>query len=210
MPKGLLGTKVGMTQIFNDNGEVIPVTVVKAGPCKVLQKRTLELDGYNAIQVGFCEVKKHRVNKPKMGLFEKAGTAPYKHIREFPVDNPDDYEIGQEIKVDLFSEGDMIDVVGISKGKGFAGAIKRHGFSRGPASHGSRHHRRTGALGAKGPGRVFKGHKMPGHMGVEKVTVQNLEIVKTDMDKDLLLIKGSVPGPRKGLVTIKKAVKAKH
>ncbi|HBT20971.1 MAG TPA: 50S ribosomal protein L3 [Peptococcaceae bacterium] len=208
MPKGLLGIKVGMTQIFNDKGELIPVTAVEAGPCQVIQKKTVEKDGYNAIQVGFMEIDERKVNKPMKGHFKKAGTKMYRYVREFRVDNPDEYEVGQEIKVDIFSEGDKVDVVGTSKGKGFAGGIKRHGFKRGPSSHGSRYHRRPGSLGAKGPARVFKGRKMPGHKGVERVTIQNLEVIKSDAEKNLLLLKGSIPGPKKGLVIIKEAIKA--
>jgi len=158
--------------------------------------------------VGFQEIDVRKVNKPLRGHFDKAGTKPYRYIREFRVDNPDEYEVGQEIKVDIFSEGDKVDVVGTSKGKGFAGGVKRHGFRRGPTSHGSRYHRRPGSLGAKGPARVFKGRKMPGHKGVKRVTIQNLEVVKTDSNKNLLLVKGAIPGPRKGLVIIKEAVKA--
>ena len=208
MLKGLLGVKVGMTQIFNDLGEVVPVTVITAGPCQVIQIKTVEKDGYNAIQLGFQPKKERRVNKPEKGHFDKAGTQPYQFIREFRVEDPNVFEVGQEIDVDLFTAGEKIDVVGTSKGKGFQGVIKRHNFHRGPTTHGSNYHRRIGSLGAKGPARVFKGHKMPGHMGVERVTVQNLEVVRADKERNLLLVKGAVPGPRKGLVIIKKAVKA--
>lgn len=208
MSKGLLGIKVGMTQVFSDNGEIVPVTVVAAGPCQVIQKKTVETDGYNAIQVGFQPKKEHRVNKPEKGHFDKAGTQPYQYIREFRVEDPEAYEVGQKIDVDLFSEGEKIDVTGISKGHGFQGMIKRHHGRRGPDTHGSDYHRRTGSLAAKGPARVFKGRKLPGHMGVDKVTVQNLEVIRSDKERNLLLVKGAIPGPRKGLVILKKAVKA--
>jgi len=210
MSKGLLGIKVGMTQVFSDNGEVVPVTVIAAGPCQVLQKKTVETDGYNAIQVGFQPRKEHRVNKPAKGHFAKAGTQPYRYIREFRVEDPDAYEVGQEIDVELFAEGEKVDVVGTTKGHGFQGMIKRHAGRRGPDTHGSDYHRRTGSLAAKGPARVFKGRKLPGHMGVDRVTVQNLEVVRADKERNLLLVKGGVPGPRKGLLIIKKAVKAAH
>jgi large subunit ribosomal protein L3 len=208
LSKAILGIKKGMTQIFDENGQVVPVTVLEAGPCVVLQKKTVETDGYNAIQVGFVKQKENRVNKPLKGLFEKAGTKPFKYIREFRVDNVDDYEVGQEIKVDQFESGDIIDVTATSKGKGFQGGIKRHGFQRGPSSHGSRYHRRPGSLGAMGPARVFKGRKLPGRTGFKKVTVQNLNVVKADPENNLLLIKGSVPGPNKSLVKVKSAVKS--
>lgn len=208
MSKGLLGIKIGMTQVFNDRGEIVPVTAIAAGPCQVIQKKTVEKDGYNAIQLGYLPKKEYRVNKPLKGHFDKAGTQPYQYIREFRVEDPDVYEVGQEVDVELFGEGEKIDVVGTTKGKGFAGSIKRHGFRRGPDTHGSDYHRRPGSLAAKGPARVFKGRKLPGHMGVDRVTVQNLEVVRTDKEKNLLLVKGAVPGPRKGLVIIKNAVKA--
>lgn len=208
MSKAILGLKVGMTQVFTEEGQVIPVTAIAAGPCVVLQKKTVETDGYNAIQVGFVETSK-RVNKPLQGHFQKAGVKPFKFIKEFRVDNVDDYQVGQEIKVDIFTEGDVVDVVGTSKGKGFAGGIKRHGFHRGPMQHGSKYHRRPGSLAAKGPARVFKGRKLPGRTGGERVTVQNLAVVKTDPERNLLLVKGAVPGPKKGLVTVKSAAKAK-
>ncbi|HHX95536.1 MAG TPA: 50S ribosomal protein L3 [Clostridia bacterium] len=208
MSKGLLGIKLGMTQVFNDRGEVVPVTAIAAGPCQVIQVKTVEKDGYNAIQLGFMPQKEQRVNKPLKGHFDKAGTQPYKYVREFRVKDPSQYEVGQEVDVELFAEGEKIDVVGITKGKGFAGVIKRHGFRRGATTHGSDYHRRTGSLAAKGPARVFKGRKMPGHMGVDRVTVQNMEVVRSDKERNLLLVKGAVPGPRKGLVIIKEAVKA--
>lgn len=204
----MLGRKVGMTQIFLENGTVVPVSVVEAGPLFVVQKKTVEKDGYNAIQVGFGDVKERRVIKPLKGHFDKANVAYRKFLREFHVENPDDYEIGQEIKVDVFAEGDMIDVTGTSKGKGTAGVIKRHGFGRGRETHGSKFHRMPGGMSAGTyPGRVFKGHRMAGRMGNERVTVQNLEVVRVDADKNLILIKGAIPGPKKGLVSIKPTVK---
>ncbi len=206
--KNMLGRKVGMTQIFLENGTVVPVSVVEAGPLFVVQKKTVEKDGYNAIQVGFGDVKERRVNKPIKGHFDKANVAYRKFLREFHVENPDDYEIGQEIKVDVFAQGDMIDVTGTSKGKGTAGVIKRHGFGRGRETHGSKFHRMPGGMSAGTyPGRVFKGHRMAGRMGNERVTVQNLEVVRVDADKNLILIKGAIPGPKKGLVSIKPTVK---
>ncbi|HHY60892.1 MAG TPA: 50S ribosomal protein L3 [Clostridia bacterium] len=207
--KGILGKKLGMTQVFNDQGMVIPVTVIEAGPCVVVQKKTVENDGYSAVQLGFEPRAERRVNKPLRGHFAKAGVKPFHYLREFRVENPDDYQVGQEIKVDVFAAGDLVDVKGISKGKGFAGGVKRHGFGRGPMAHGSKYHRRPGSLGAKGPARVFKGRKLPGHMGHRTVTVQNLEVVKTIPERNLLLVKGAVPGPRKGLLVITKAKKAK-
>lgn len=208
MSKGLLARKLGMTQIFID-GKAVPVTVVEAGPCYVVQKKTVETDGYNAIQIGFMPVNEKRVNKPLKGHFAKANVKPVKYVKEIRVDNVDDYELGQELKVDIFAEGELVDVTGTSKGKGFVGAIKRHGFHRGPMSHGSKYHRGSGALGAKGPARVFKGRKLPGRAGGERVTVQNLMIAKVDAERNLLLVKGAIPGPNKSLVMIKSAVKAK-
>ena len=199
MSKGLLGIKLGMTQVFNDRGEVVPVTAIAAGPCQVIQVKTVEKDGYNAIQLGFMPQKEQRVNKPLKGHFDKAGTQPYKYVREFRVKDPSQYEVGQEVDVELFAEGEKIDVVGITKGKGFAGVIKRHGFRRGATTHGSDYHRRTGSLAAKGPARVFKGRKMPGHMGVDRVTVQNMEVVRSDKERNLLLVRALFPDPVKGL-----------
>ena len=205
--KSILGKKIGMTQIFDEEGAVIPVTVIEAGPLKVIQKKTIENDGYNAIQVGFEDKKEHRVNMPTKGHFDKAGVEYKKYVREFKVDNIDEFEIGQEIKVDVFEQGDKIDVVGISKGKGTQGMIKRHNHGRGRETHGSRHHRTPGARSAAStPGRVHKGDKGYGRMGNERVTVQNLEIVRVDSDRNLLLIKGAVPGPKGGLLTIKETV----
>lgn len=206
--KGILGTKLGMTQVFNESGQVFPVTVIEAGPCVVLQKKTVENDGYEAIQIGFGEQKEQRVNKPSLGHFKKAGSTPKRFVREVRGVNLADYELGQEIKVDIFEAGELIDVVGTSKGKGFQGSIKRHGYSKGPMAHGSRYHRGSGSLGSVEPARVFKGRPLPGHMGSERITVQNLEIVRVDLDRNLLLVKGAVPGPKKGQLIIKKAIKS--
>ncbi|HZK42976.1 MAG TPA: 50S ribosomal protein L3 [Syntrophomonadaceae bacterium] len=208
MKKAIMGIKVGMTQIFTEEGEAIPVTVVEAGPCVVLQKKKVETDGYNAIQVGFYNLKEKLANKPTKGHFKKANVEPLRYIREFRVNNVDDYEIGQEISAEIFQEGDVIDVVGTSKGKGFTGVVKRHNFSKGYMSHGSRFHRGPGSLGAKGPARIFKGKKLPGRMGGERVTVQCLKVVKVYSDRNIILIKGAIPGPKKGLVIIKDSVKA--
>ncbi len=209
MKKAILATKVGMTQIFNDEGLLIPVTVLQAGPCVVTQVKTPENDGYAAVQVGFGDVKESSLNKPEKGHFAKAGVSARKFLREFRFENSAEYTIGQEIKVDIFSAGDHVDATGISKGKGFQGAIKRHGNSRGPMAHGSKYHRHAGSNGSSSdPSRVFKGKGMPGHMGHEQVTVQNLEIVQVDTENNLLLVKGAVPGPKKSLVTIKETVKS--
>jgi large subunit ribosomal protein L3 len=207
LSKGMLGKKIGMTQIFDD-GRAVPVTVIEAGPCYVVQKKTVDNDGYNAIQVGFVDRKEKHVNKPLQGHFAKAGLKPYQYLVEFRTDNIDDYDLGQEIKVDVFADGELVDVTGTSKGKGFTGGIKRHGFHRGPTKHGSKYHRRPGSLGAKGPARVFKGRKLPGRAGGDTVTIQNLPIVKVDAERNLLLVKGAIPGPNKSLVVIKSAVKA--
>ncbi|BDG45547.1 MULTISPECIES: 50S ribosomal protein L3 [Parageobacillus] len=209
MTKGILGRKIGMTQVFAENGDLIPVTVIEATPNVVLQKKTIEKDGYEAIQLGFEDLSEKRANKPQIGHAAKANTTPKRFIREIRGANIDEYEVGQEVKVDIFSEGDIVDVTGISKGKGFQGAIKRHGQSRGPMAHGSRYHRRPGSMGAIAPNRVFKSKELPGRMGGQRVTIQNLKIVKVDPERNLLLIKGNVPGPRKGLVIVKSAVKAK-
>ncbi|NLY45239.1 MAG: 50S ribosomal protein L3 [Tissierella sp.] len=206
--KNILGRKIGMTQIFQEDGSVVPVTVIEAGPLYVVQKKTVEKDGYNAIQVGFESIKENRLNKPAKGHFDKSEVEYKKYLREFKVENPDDFQIGQEIKADVFEAGDMVDVVGTSKGKGTQGVIKRHNFSRGRESHGSKMHRTAGGMGASAyPGKVFKNHRMSGRMGNERVTVQNLEIVRVDAEKNLILIKGGVPGPKKGLVTIKATTK---
>jgi len=206
--KAIMGRKIGMTQIFDENDKAVPVTIVEAGPCTVLQKKNSETDGYSAIQVGFYNLKEKQVNKPARGHFKKANVKPLRFIKEFRVKDIDAYEIGQELKADLFNPGDIIDVVGTSKGKGFAGAVKRHNFARGSMGHGSKYHRRPGSLAAKGPARVFKGRKLPGHLGGERVTVQGLKVVKVYPERNLILIKGSIPGPRKGLVIIKNSVKA--
>lgn len=209
MEKAILGTKIGMTQLFDEDGKVIPVTVVEAGPCVVVQKKTNETDGYEAVQVGFGDVKEKRLNKPQKGHFAKADVAARKFLREFRLADVSAYNVGDEIKADIFAAGDSIDVTGTSKGKGFAGPMKRWGLHRGPMSHGSGYHRGSGSMGAcSTPGRVMKGKKLPGHMGNVKVTVQNLEIVKVDADKNLILIKGAVPGNKGGLVVIKNSVKA--
>lgn len=204
--KGILGRKIGMTQIFDEEGNVVPVTVIEAGPCVVVQKRTKEKDGYEAVQIGFGEIKEKHLNKPMAGHFKSANVPPKRFLRE--IRGEWDVEVGSEIRVDIFSPKEMVDVTGISKGKGFAGVIKRWGFSGGPASHGSMSHRRPASAGAQQPQRVIKGKKMPGHMGAERVTVQNLEVVKVDKEKNLLFLKGGVPGPKGSLVIIKQAVKS--
>ena len=202
--KKILGRKIGMTQIFQEDGSVTPVTVIQAGPLVVVQKRTVEKNGYNAIQVGFEDIKETKTIKPLKGQFDKSEIGYKKYLREFTVVNPDEFEIGQEIKVDIFEIGDMVDVMGTSKGKGTQGVIKRHGFSTGRKTHGSHFHRSPGGMSAGAdPGRVFKGHRMAGRMGNERVTVQNLEIIKIDLENNLILIKGAIPGPKKGLVSIK-------
>lgn len=207
--KSILGRKLGMTQIFAENGVIVPVTVIEAGPMVVTQIKTKETDGYEAVQVGFGEAKEKQVNKPLKGHFAKAGVGFKKFVREVKVDNVADYVAAQEIKVDIFEAGEKVDVIGTSKGKGFQGPIKRHNQSRGPMSHGSRYHRRPGSMGAASdPSRVFKGKKLAGHMGHERVTIQNLEVVKVDVERNLILIKGAVPGPKKSLVVIRTAIKA--
>ncbi|MGM0838832.1 MAG: 50S ribosomal protein L3 [Bacillota bacterium] len=208
MTKGILGKKIGMTQVFAANGDLIPVTVIEATPNVVLQVKTVETDGYEAIQIGFADKRDKLANKPEKGHVAKANTAPKRFIREINGVDLGTYEVGQEVKVDIFAEGDVVDVTGISKGKGFQGSIKRHGQSRGPMTHGSRYHRRPGSMGPVAPNRVFKGKLLPGRMGGERITIQNLEIVKVDTERNLLLVKGNVPGPRKALITIKSAVKA--
>ncbi len=209
MKKAILATKVGMTQIFNETGALIPVTVLQAGPCVVTQVKTVANDGYDAVQVGFVDKREKLLNKPQKGHFDKAGVSYKRYLREFRFDNAAEYEVKQEIKADIFKEGDKIDASAISKGKGFQGAIKRLGQSRGPMAHGSKFHRHQGSNGsATTPGRVFKGKGMPGHMGCKKVTVQNLEVVKVDVENNVILVKGAVPGPKKCLVTLKETVKA--
>ena len=209
MKKGILATKVGMTQIFNEDGVLTPVTVLLAGPCVVTQVKTAENDGYNAVQVGFVDKRARLVSKPLKGHFDKAGVSYKRYVREFKFENASEYSVKDEIKADIFAAGDKIDATAISKGKGFQGAIKRHGQSRGPMAHGSKFHRHAGSNGsASDPSKVFKGKKMPGHMGNKKITIQNLEIVKVDAENNLILVKGAVPGPKKSLVTLKETVKA--
>ncbi|MCI9177052.1 MAG: 50S ribosomal protein L3 [Clostridia bacterium] len=210
MNKGLIGKKVGMTQIFDEQGKVIPVTVIEAGPCVIAQIKTVETDGYNAIQLGFGEVKEHKVNKPVKGHFIKSKLTPKKHLREFRLDSVENMNVGDELKVNTFEAGEKLDIQGISKGKGFQGVIKRHGQSRGPMGHGSMYHRRPGSMGPTStPGRVFKGKKLPGHMGRETITIQNLEIIKVDLDKNAILVKGSVPGAKGAILKLKSSVKSK-
>ena len=225
MKKAILATKVGMTQIFNEDGVLIPVTVLQAGPCVVTQIKTVENDGYEAVQVGFVDKKekvinrdkagkkevihRHGVNKAQKGHFEKAGVSCKRYVREFRFENASEYALAQEIKADIFAAGDKIDATATSKGKGYAGGIKRHGLKSGPSAHGSKYHRHAGSNGmASDPSKVFKGKKMPGQMGAERVTIQNLEIVKVDADQNIILVKGAVPGPKKSLVTIKETVKS--
>ena len=209
MKKAIIGRKVGMTQIFGEKGEVIPVTVIEAGPCTVVQVKTAETDGYNAIKLGFGEIKDKKLTKPAKGQFAKLKLQPKKFLREFRVDNVEEYEVGKELKADVFAKGDMVDVQGTSKGKGFQGVIHRHGQHRGPMGHGSMYHRRPGSMGPTStPGRVFKGKKLPGHMGMVTVTIQNLEVVRVDLDKNVILVKGSVPGAKGSILKIKNTVKA--
>ncbi len=209
MKKAILATKVGMTQIFNEDGVLTPVTVLQAGPCVVTQVKTMEKDGYSAVQVGFVDKREKLVNKPLKGMFDKAGVAYKRFVREFRFENAEEYSVKDEIKVDVFAAGDKIDATAISKGKGFQGAIKRHGQSRGPMAHGSKYHRHAGSNGAcSDPSKVFKGKRMPGHMGAKQITIQNLEVVRVDAENNLLLVKGAVPGPKKALVTIKETVKS--
>ena len=209
MKKAILATKVGMTQIFNDQGVLVPVTVLQAGPCVVTQVKTEENDGYKAVQVGFVDKREKLVSKPVKGHFDKAGVVYKRYVREFRLENAEEYSVKDEIKADIFAAGDKVDATAVSKGKGFQGAVKRHGQSRGPMTHGSKYHRHAGSNGAcSDPSKVFKGKKMPGHMGHRQVTVQNLENVKVDTDNNLILVKGAVPGPKKSLVTLKETVKA--
>jgi 50S ribosomal protein L3, bacterial len=210
MNKFILGKKIGMTQVFNENGLALPVTVIQAGPCPVVQKKNVENDGYASLKVGFGEVSEKRLSKPQKGVFSKVKIPVRKYLREFRTEEVDKYEIGQEIKVsDMFQDGDRIDVSGISKGKGFQGTIKRYGQSGGNETHGSMYHRRVGSMGSNtSPARVFKGKRLPGHMGVDKITVQNLTVVKVDAERNLLLVKGAVPGPKGGLLVIKETVKS--
>ncbi len=209
MKKAILGTKVGMTQLFAEDGKVIPVTVIQAGPCTVVQKKTVDAEGYDAVVVGFGEVREKSLNKPQKGTFAKADVAAKKYLREFRLDDISSLNVADEIKADIFEAGEKVDVSGISKGKGFAGPMKRWGLHRGPMSHGSGYHRGSGSMGAcSNPGRVMKGKKLPGHMGVVKVTVQNLEVVKVDAEAGLILVKGAIPGNKGGLVTVRNSVKA--
>ncbi|MFU0791320.1 50S ribosomal protein L3 [Cerasibacillus sp. JNUCC 74] len=208
MTKGILGRKIGMTQLFSESGELIPVTVIEAEPNVVLQKRTIENDGYEAIQLGFADEKETRTNKAEKGHAEKANTTPKRYVREIRNAKLDEYEVGQEISVSVFQSGDKVDVTGTTKGKGFQGSIKRHNQHRGPMSHGSHYHRGPGSLGAVDPMRVFKGRPLPGRMGGDQVTIQNLEVVKVDEERNLLLIKGNVPGAKKSFVKITSAIKA--
>ena len=209
MKKAILTTKVGMTQVFSEDGVLTPVTVLQAGPCVVTQVKTVENDGYSAVQVGFGDIREKLVNKPKKGHFAKAGVTAKRFLKEFRLEDAESYTLGQEIKADVFAAGDKVDATAKSKGKGFQGAIKRHGQSRGPMAHGSKYHRHAGSNGsATTPGRVFKGKHMPGHMGAVRVTVQNLEVVSFDAEKNLILVKGAVPGPKKSLVMLKESVKA--
>ena len=210
MSKAILGRKLGMTQIFTEEGQVVPVTVIESGNNVVIQSKTVESDGYNAVQLGFGEIKEKHLTKPLKGRFDKAGVEPVKYIREMRLAAPSEYKVGDKIGVDIFEAGQLVDVTGVSKGKGFAGTVKRHGFARGPMGHGSKSHREPGSTGAMisgHGGRVLKGKKLPGHMGHERVTVQRLTLVKVDADRNLLLIKGAVPGPKKGLLIIKETVK---
>ncbi|WP_055668488.1 50S ribosomal protein L3 [Desnuesiella massiliensis] len=209
MKKAIMGRKIGMTQIFNENGKIVPVTVIEAGPCVVIQKKTTEKDGYEAIRVGFADVKEKLLSKPVKGQFTKAGVAIKRYIKEFKLDNVSEYQVGQEIKIDIFEIGEKVDVTGTSKGKGFQGTIKRWNGHRGPMSHGSKFHRSVGSMGGSSdPSRTFKNKKMPGHMGNVKTTVLNLEVVKIMPEKNVILIKGGVPGPNKGIVVIRNSVKA--
>ena len=225
MKKAILATKIGMTQIFNEDGVLVPVTVLQAGPCVVTQVKTVENDGYAAVQVGFVDKKekivnvdkngskeirnRHGVTKAEKGHFDKAGVSYKRYVREFRFENAADYTVADEIKADIFAAGDKLDATAIAKGKGFQGAIKRHGQHRGPMAHGSKFHRHQGSNGSSSdPSRVFKGRGMPGHMGAKKITVQNLEIVKVDVENNLILVKGAVPGPKKSLVTLKETVKS--
>ncbi len=207
MAKGILGTKVGMTQIFNEEGILIPVTVVSCDPNVVLQKKTIENDGYEAVQLGFVDKRVKLANKPELGHFAKSNSKPKRYLKEIAGTELSNFEVGQEIRVNIFEEGEIVDVTGTTKGKGFQGNIKRHNQHRGPMSHGSHYHRRPGSMGSIDPNHVRKGKNLPGHMGVETVTIQNLEIIKVDLERNILLIKGSVPGPKKGVVVVKRGIK---
>ena len=207
--KALIGKKIGMTQIFDEKGNIVPVTAIEVGPCTVTQIKTVDQDGYQSIQLGFEDVKESKLTKPELGKFKKSKLTPKKYLREFPIESVDGINVGDEFKADVFEVGDKVDIQGTSKGKGFQGVIKRHGQSRGPMGHGSMYHRRPGSMGPTStPGRVLPGKRLPGHMGVETVTVQNLEVVKVDLDKNVILVKGSVPGAKKSILKIKSSVKA--
>jgi len=209
MKKALIGKKVGMTQIFDENGKVIPVTAIEVGPCTVTQIKTVEQDGYTAVQLGYGDVKESKLNKPELGKFKKSNIAPKKYLKEVRLDSIEGMKVGDELKADVFAEGDKVDIQGTSKGKGFQGVIKRWGQSRGPMGHGSMYHRRPGSMGSTStPGRVYKGKRLPGHMGVQTVTIQNLAVVKVDTDKNVILVKGSVPGAKGSILKIKSSVKA--
>jgi large subunit ribosomal protein L3 len=209
MKKFILGKKIGMTQVFNEVGLSIPVTVIEAGPCTVIQSKTVESDGYNAVKVGFVDMSEKKLNKPQKGQFSKLKLAPKKFLREFRLDDNANFEVGHDIKIEeMFQAGDRVDVSGISKGKGFQGTIKRYGQKGGPESHGSMYHRRPGSMGSNTtPARVFKGKKLPGHMGVDKITIQNLDVVRVENERNILLVKGAVPGPKGALLVIKNTVK---
>ncbi len=209
MKKAIMGKKLGMTQIFIANGEVVPVTVIEAGPCTVVQKKTTANDGYSAVQVGFVDIPDRKLNKPEKGHFQKVGQKTKRYLKELRLENADQLEVGQEIRVEQqFAEGDIVDVSAISRGRGYAGGIKRWGFHRGPMGHGSKYHRGVGSLSSRAAARVFKNRKMPGHLGVDRVTIQNLKVVKVDAERNLLLVKGSVPGVNGAVVTVKNAAKA--
>lgn len=210
MNKGLIGKKIGMTQIFDESGKVIPVTVIEAGPCVVAQVKTEETDGYQAVQLGFGDNKEKKLTKPAKGHFTKVNVTPKKHLREFRLDSVEGLTVGQELKADIFAAGDKLDIQGTSKGKGFQGVIKRHGQHRGPMGHGSMYHRRPGSMGPTStPGRVFKGKKLPGHMGAQTISIQNLEVIRVDLDKNVILVKGSVPGAKGAILKLKSSVKSK-
>ena len=209
MKKALIGKKVGMTQIFDENGRIVPVTAIEVGPCTVTQIKTVEQDGYTAVQLGYGDVKESKLNKPELGKFKKSNIAPKKYLKEVRLDSIEGMKVGDELKADVFAEGDKVDIQGTSKGKGFQGVIKRWGQSRGPMGHGSMYHRRPGSMGSTStPGRVYKGKRLPGHMGVQTVTIQNLAVVKVDTDKNVILVKGSVPGAKGSILKIKSSVKA--
>ena len=210
MAKGILGRKVGMTQVFDENGKMIPVTVISVEPNVVLQKKTVETDGYSSVQLGFMDKRANLVNKPLTAHFEKANTTPKRYVKEIRLQGMEEYEVGQEVKCDIFTAGDYVDVTGTSKGKGYQGVIKRHNQHTGPMAHGSKYHRGVGSMGVIAPNRIRKGKNMPGRMGHETVTIQNLVVVRADADKNILLVKGNVPGPNKSLVIVKNAFKKQN